>query len=91
MLARLDAVALALALLAGAMAIEDSHRIDAGAPDDGLVASAPGVCAQDQAPDDVDRDRHAAFDVTVSVESGLMFMDTAEAPGPCGDDEAGDD
>jgi hypothetical protein len=91
MVARLDALALALALLAGTMAIEDSHRVDAGAPDDGLVAAAPGVCEQDQTPDDGDRDHHAAFDVTVSVESGLMFMDTAEAPSPCGDDKAGDD
>jgi hypothetical protein len=40
MVARLDALALALALFASTMAIEDSHRLDAGAPDDGLVAAA---------------------------------------------------
>jgi hypothetical protein len=83
MVGRLDALALALALLAGTMAVEDSHRLDAGAPDDGLVAAAPNVCEQDQASGDAVRDRRAAFDQTASIESGLIFTDTTDAPNSC--------
>jgi hypothetical protein len=86
MLARLDAVALVFALFAGTMAIEDSHRLDAGASDDGLIAAAPAsTCEQDQAQASAERDRRVAFQEALSIESGLIIQDTTDAPGACPD------
>ena len=41
MIARLDALVVAMSVLGGSMLIENSHRVDTGAPDEGLVATSP--------------------------------------------------
>jgi hypothetical protein len=80
---RLDAVALALSLLAGAVAIEDSHRLDTGAPDEGLVAAAPGACSEDQMRAAIARERRVAFDGVVNVETGMTIGDAEDGPRLC--------
>jgi hypothetical protein len=49
MLARLDALVVVLSVAGGSMLIENSHRVDTGAPDEGLVAAAPALCRDEPA------------------------------------------
>jgi len=41
---RWDTLLVAVAVASGSMLIENSHRVDTGAPDDEVVASAPADC-----------------------------------------------
>jgi hypothetical protein len=41
---RWDTLLVAVAVAGGSVLIENSHRVDAGAPDDEVVASAPADC-----------------------------------------------
>ncbi len=41
---RWDTLLVAVAIAGGSMLIENSHRVDTGAPDDEVVASAPVNC-----------------------------------------------
>jgi hypothetical protein len=49
MLARLDVLVVVLSVAGGSMLIENSHRVDTGAPDEGLVAAAPALCRDEPA------------------------------------------
>jgi hypothetical protein len=49
MIARLDALVVAMSVLGGSMLIENSHRVDTGAPDEGLVATPPALCRDEPA------------------------------------------
>ena len=44
MLIRWDTLLIAAAVAGGSMLIENSHRVDTGAPDDEVVAAAPAAC-----------------------------------------------
>ena len=44
MLIRWDTLLIAAAVAGGSMLIENSHRVDTGAPDDEVVAAAPVYC-----------------------------------------------
>ena len=44
MLIRWDTLLIVVAVVGGAVLIENSHRIDTGAPDDEVTASAPAAC-----------------------------------------------
>jgi hypothetical protein len=49
MFPRWDAVVLAATLLGGSMIIENSHRIDTGAPDDEVAAAPANACEEAEA------------------------------------------
>ena len=44
MLIKWDTLLVAVAVIGGSVLIENSHRIDTGAPDDEVMASAPAAC-----------------------------------------------
>ena len=79
MVARLDAVILALTVLGGSVMIEDSRRVDTGAPDDGLVAAAASECREDQGRGHALVDRETGFDGIVTVGDA----DETAAPPAC--------
>ena len=78
MLARLDVLVVALSVAGGSMLLENSHRIDTGAPDEGLVAAAPTLCQDERA---------GRYDVNrqIALEGGgdAREPDDADATGPC--------
>jgi hypothetical protein len=45
MLARWDTLLVAIALAGGSVLIENSHRVDTGAPDDEVAATASDTCS----------------------------------------------
>jgi hypothetical protein len=62
MLARLDVLVVALSVAGGSMLIENSHRIDTGAADEGLVAAAPALCRDEPTAERYDLNTQAAFE-----------------------------
>jgi hypothetical protein len=48
MLIRWDTLLVAVAVVAGSVLIENSHRIDTGMPDDDVTATAPAACIDTQ-------------------------------------------
>jgi hypothetical protein len=67
MIARLDALVIALSVAGGSMLIENNHRLDTGAPDEGLVAAPPTTLCQ---PDRYILNRQTTLDVVFGPEAG---------------------
>ncbi|HEY2135135.1 MAG TPA: hypothetical protein VGH49_04565 [Xanthobacteraceae bacterium] len=82
MFARLDAFVVALSVLGGSVALENSHRLDTGAPDDGLVASASTAC-EDSASDTYRVSRQSGFDSAMVADSSESNDDGADAAPGC--------
>jgi hypothetical protein len=78
MLARLDVLVVVLSVAGGSMLIENSHRVDTGAPDEGLVAAAPALCRDEPA---------GRYDLNGQMASegrgDAREPDDADATGPC--------
>jgi hypothetical protein len=79
MLARLDVLVVALSVAGGSMLIENSHRVDTGAPDEGLVAAAPALCRDEATAERYDLNHQAAIE-------GGDAGETDEAARPCSAD-----
>jgi hypothetical protein len=70
MVARWDAILLATAVAGGSMLIENSHRLDTGAPDEEVVATS--AC-----------DTVVAAPIWRQAEDGSSATDAAQAPSGC--------
>jgi hypothetical protein len=81
MLARWDALLLAATVAGGSMLIENSHRLDTGAPDDDVVAIHEATCANAQR---LSMRHRLALDD--DGESGQIDEATADAPSECSDE-----
>ena len=78
MVARWDALLLAGVLAGGSMLIENSHRLDTGAPDEEIVAAS--TC------DTVAAERYAWKPLTLPVGEDADESATAQAPSGCSSD-----
>ncbi len=72
MIARWDTLLLAAVLSVGAMLIEHSHRVDAGAGDDAFASCSEGAC------EDVQNSAPTAF-TTMDAEVGVPLEVSASA------------
>jgi hypothetical protein len=73
---RWDTLLVAVAVAGGSMLIESSHRVDTGAPDDEVVATAPADCTV----------VHAAYRDVQADERSEVQSDTAPpVPAACSD------
>jgi hypothetical protein len=78
MVARLDAVILALTVLGGSVMIEDSRRVDTGAADE-LAAAPASACREDRVFEPAVAERETGFD-------GIVTVGDEEAAPACGAD-----
>jgi hypothetical protein len=76
-MARWDMLLAIAAVAGGTMLIEDSHRVDTGAPDDEVTASAPADCTVVYA---INRERMSEAD-----EGALREKAAAALPSNCAD------
>ena len=75
-----DAVVLAATLLGGSVMIENSHRVDTGAPDD-VVAEAPATACDDADAYQISGMRRGTV---VSNDEGFAVSDTTDTATPSG-------
>jgi hypothetical protein len=80
MFARWEVLLLAAALAGAAMLIENSHRLDAGAPDDDVdvVATSSATCA------DQDVTAHNVWNRSLMIEGAEGFELSTDSPTPSG-------